>query len=101
MKNYYFKICANEEEMYTALKEGQYDMFIFDLALHSEKDGVQLIKELRQTEEYKLSPILVITAFSSLRDREAAMEAGATEYFVKPVDNKVVLEAVKYCINAL
>ncbi len=94
-EEYHIKICSNDAEMYAALSEDKFNLFIVDLALQSEKDGIQLIKELRQMEEYKNTPIMVVTSFAFQKDRTNAMEAGADEVFFKPIDNKVLLAEVK------
>ena len=49
-------------------------------------DGVQFIEKVRAAGQFNDIPIIIITA---LEDREAlynALEAGATDFLVKPVD---------------
>jgi FixJ family two-component response regulator len=49
-------------------------------------NGLDLIRELRQR-GYDL-PIMVMTAYPSLANRELALAAGAMEYMTKPLDDK-------------
>lgn len=83
---YDFVLCKDEQEFYASLNENHFDVFLIDLALGIGKDGVQLIKELRQKDEYKSSPVIVITAFAMLKDERVSMEAGATKFLRKPLE---------------
>jgi DNA-binding response OmpR family regulator len=94
-KIYDIKISGNVKEFNAALSEDTYDLFIIDLALNCEKDGIDLIKELRQMNKYKETPIIVATAFAFKKDREISLEAGANEFIVKPFDKKNLLEEIK------
>ena len=94
-KDYILKICGDTKGFYAALMADTYDLFIVDLALNCEKDGIDLIKELRQMNHYKGTPIIVVTAFAFRKDKENAMAAGATRFIIKPFDNKKLLEEIK------
>jgi FixJ family two-component response regulator len=48
-------------------------------------NGLDLIKELRL--RYVDIPILAMTAYSSLTNRDLALAAGAQEYLTKPLDD--------------
>lgn len=76
------------EEYYSYLSENSYSAFLVDLSLRGEKDGIYLIKELRQTEKYANTPIVVVTANALKRDEETAINAGATTFIRKPVENE-------------
>lgn len=62
-----------------------------DISLRGNKNGLDLIRELRQKEQYKYLPILCLTAHAFTRDRENAINAGASDYLSKPVSNQVLL----------
>lgn len=94
-KDYILKICRDDIEFYAALSDSTYDLFIVDLALNCEKDGIDLIKELRQMNHYEETPIIVVTAFAFSKDKENAMSAGATQFINKPFYNKMLLEEIK------
>ncbi|MCL4551056.1 MAG: response regulator [Bacteroidetes bacterium] len=87
--------CANDVQFYAALPKKKYDIFLIDLALGKGEDGISLIKKLRQMDEYKSTPIIVVTAYAFKRDEDTAMAAGATKFIRKPVDNKVLLNEFK------
>lgn len=93
-------VCRTDIEFEEKLGNGNYDLFIIDLSLGGGKDGIQLIKDLRQTEKYKKSPILVVTAHAFQRDERASIDAGATRFLRKPVENDLLLETVKELLDS-
>ena len=94
-KDYEIKICGDDEEFYAALRENEFDLFIMDLALNGGKNGIDLIKELRKMEKYKETPVIVVTAFTSRKDKEIAMAAGTTNFISKPFDIETLLTEIK------
>lgn len=48
------------------------------------EDGFQLLKAIRGRVEWRSVPVLMLTAKSQEKDVVAALEAGATDYIVKP-----------------
>ena len=94
-KDYEIRICGDDEEFNAALKENVYDLFIIDLALNCGKTGIDLIRELREMEKYKDTPIIVATAFAYRKDKEIAMAAGTTKFISKPFDMETILTEIK------
>ncbi len=88
-------ICGSDKEFYLALTNNSYDLFIINLALNCEKDGLDLIKELRLMKEYKKTPIIVVTAYAFKRDEINSLAAGANKFITKPFSNKTLLEEIE------
>jgi two-component system, chemotaxis family, chemotaxis protein CheY len=59
------------------------DMIITDLHMPN-LDGIGLIKEVRKNDHYKFTPILYLTTESQQSMKQAAKDAGATGWIVKP-----------------
>jgi CheY-like chemotaxis protein len=70
-----------------------------DISLKSDVDGLQIIRGLREMDVYKTTPVIVITAHAFMRDERKAMEAGATAFIRKPIDNKLLLESLARYVN--
>ena len=87
--------CTNEDEFHSALKSDNYDLVLMDLSLGKGKDGIELIKELRQMESYKTVPIIAVTANVLKKDEEITMAAGATKFVHKPFNNTILLSDCK------
>jgi two-component system OmpR family response regulator len=68
-------------EAYDRASSGAYDALILDLMLPG-LDGLELLRALR--EAGVLTPVLCLTARSSLGDRVTGLDAGADDYLTKP-----------------
>lgn len=73
---------------------GIYDLLILDVMMPG-MDGLSLAKQVRS--QRCTTPILMLSAKSSLEDRVAGLNAGADYYLTKPFDTRELLA----CINAL
>jgi CheY-like chemotaxis protein len=54
-------------------------------------DGYEAMRRLRQDARFSKLPVIVITARAMKGERERCIEAGATEYLIKPVDSEQLL----------
>lgn len=85
-------IARTIHEFYSCIKDNIYDVFLIDLSLRADKNGLDLIEELRQNENYVTTPIVVVTANVLRRDRDNSFKAGATKFIAKPVENHILLK---------
>lgn len=58
-------------------------------------DGIQFIKELRNTSEYKFTPIIVLTTENQDSKMQEGRAAGATGWIVKPFSSDKLIAVVK------
>jgi len=70
------------------------DLIITDLNMPN-KDGIELIKNLRAQETYKFTPILLLTTESQADKKREAKEAGATGWIVKPFFQEKLITTIK------
>lgn len=87
--------CKLGDEFLNLLKKKEFDVFLIDLSLKGEIDGIQLIKELRTSDKYKDYPIVVVTANAFKKDEEVAMAAGASKFLRKPIENERLLQELR------
>src|SRR5215467_8035488 len=78
-------------------RHNRVDMFLTDYKL-PEFDGVQLVRQLRALPHCIDVPIVVITVVDDRRVRYQALEAGATDFLMKPLDEH---ETRARCANLL
>ncbi|MEW6100094.1 MAG: response regulator [Pseudomonadota bacterium] len=75
----------------------------FDLVLTDQNmprmDGITLVKRLRETPQFKSTPILILTTESSDQMKQAGRAAGATGWLVKPFDPNKLLEVIQKVIR--
>ncbi len=70
------------------------EMVITDLNM-PEMDGIELIRQMRQTEKYRFMPILMLTTVSQEEKRQEGQRAGASAWIFKPFHSSQLLEAVR------
>lgn len=69
-----------------------YDMVVLDVGL-PDQSGLQIAKNLRQ--KGYASPILMLTAYSSVTDKVSGLDAGADDYLTKPFSFDELLARVR------
>lgn len=72
------------------------DLIVLDIQL-PEMDGYSVARALRQTPALKVVPMVAVTSYAMVGDREKALAAGCNGYIEKPIDPETfVAEIGKY-----
>ncbi len=74
------------------------DLFLLDLMM-PQPDGFKLCRMLRQTTEFALTPIIIVTALDDSDSRAVAFGAGANDYITKPFHPDELAERIKELLN--
>lgn len=77
-----------------AIRKAAPDIVILDAMLPG-RSGYDILRALRESEETRDLPVLMLTARGQKKDRDLAMGAGATGFMTKPFANAELLEAVR------
>ncbi|MBD2603705.1 response regulator [Scytonema hofmannii FACHB-248] len=75
----------NAAEMWQSLIELQPAVILMDVYLPDE-NGLKLVEQLRDKQQYKTIPIIAQTAMAMKGDREICLTAGVNGYISKPID---------------
>lgn len=96
LKREQFEVSEAEsgEKGLTVAARGKPDLILLDLMLPG-KDGMQICRELKQNEETRDIPVVMMTARGEESDIVAGLELGAEDYIVKPFSPKVLVARVK------
>jgi len=92
--------CDSVEEFYEKYSNNYFDIIITDISLKGDKNGLDLIKEIKASPTYTGTPILCLTAHAQTKVRETALESGADLFITKPVSIKVLREAVEFLLKS-
>ncbi len=68
------------------------DLILMDINMPGEKDGIAATKEILLQQNV---PIIMLTAYSDTAYVEAALDAGACGYLVKPITSEQLLPAIR------
>jgi DNA-binding NtrC family response regulator len=74
------------------LRAGKFDMMISDVRMPG-LSGLETLRRARK--EHATLPVLLVTAFTDVRDAVAAMRDGAVNYLAKPIDLDELLASVR------
>ena len=85
------------EKAYRMCEHQKFDIVITDINMPN-MDGIELIRLLRESENAKYTPILVITTEGGDNVKQAGKAAGASGWIVKPFNPDTLKRAVaKLC----
>lgn len=79
-------------------EQRQYDLLVVDVIM-PEVDGIELTRRVREINTDV--PILILTSAAHPRYQENAIEAGANEYLVKPLNHELFQVAVRKMMPSL
>jgi len=72
------------------LQDDDFSLIVTDINM-PKMDGYTLIREIRKIDQYKDTPIIIISTESEAKDKQKGFNAGANIYIVKPVDQKELI----------
>ncbi len=93
IKDLEFAEADNGKDVLRLVDQMQIDLIILDLVM-PERDGYQVLKELKNSPQHHDIPIIVNSALADISAIEKTLREGAIDYFKKPLspnDMKVVL----------
>lgn len=97
LKNSGFKVITATDGMDALEKisssDSNVDMIITDLNMPN-MDGYELIATLRRNEQFKQTPIIILSSEEDDADKRRGSDAGADSYLTKPFKSSVLLYEV-------
>lgn len=85
---------ADGTAFWAALQHTRPDLVILDVMLPG-KDGVQLLKDMKATAEFRDIPVIMATAKGTEFDKIQSLDLGADDYLVKPFGMMEMVSRVK------
>jgi len=87
----------NGTEALIKLEHGQFKLVVSDVQMPV-MDGFQLLKNMQH--KYSETPVLLMTAFGTIPKAVEAMQAGASDYLIKPFDAQALVSKVADYVSA-
>ena len=75
---------TSSDDAYDAIYEHAYDLYLLDVKVPGEKNGFEMLEELRQ--HGNKTPAIFITSLTDIDDLSRGYECGACDYIRKPFD---------------
>jgi len=73
----------SSEEFEQALLENAFSLIYLDIMLPGTKDGYALLKELKEMEDRKNIPVVMLSNLGQINEMQRAMDLGAMDYLIK------------------
>ena len=70
------------------------DIILMDIQLPV-MDGYDTTRAIRSIESFKETPIIAITSYAMVGDREKTLEAGCTDYMEKPIQPENFIKRIQ------
>lgn len=93
MEGYEVITADNGQKALQQVERGQPDLVILDARLPG-IDSFDICRQLRQQEATRNLPIILLSAKGRPIDRQAGLDAGASDYVMKPFSPKRLLETI-------
>ncbi len=71
-----------------------YDLILMDINLGLGINGMEATRQIRKIPGYAQTPIIAVTAYAMVGDREIFLEAGCTHYISKPFTKQEIVELI-------
>ena len=84
---------TGEQGVALAIKERP-DLIIMDIGLPG-IDGLEATKRIRESEEAGDVPVVALTSYAMIGDRERAMNAGCSDYIEKPIKPATIMAKIE------
>ncbi len=79
-------------------KSGEVNLVVCDLEMPM-MNGFQFLKALRQNENLKNTPVIILTSRDSDKHRKLALQLGAAAYLIKPCDEQELFDTISRIIT--
>ena len=95
-KGYRISIARSGIEAIQRAQEDKPDLILMDIQM-PDLDGLEATRRIRSDSDVRLArtPIIAVTALAMPGDRERCLQAGANDYFSKPVNFREMLAAIE------
>jgi len=93
LKNHYIVDCVSKgKDAVEMAKNNSYDLILMDINLGSGMNGLEAASEIKKFERYEKIPVIAMTAYALIGDKERFIEEGCTHYISKPFEKTELLD---------
>lgn len=85
LKGYLVLTAADGQRAVEVALENFPDLIILDLEL-PRRDGLSVARDLRSHSNFENVPIIILSGHDPMEHKQSAMDAGCTDYLLKPLD---------------
>jgi PAS domain S-box-containing protein len=94
-KEFDFSYANNEMQALKFLKECKFSLVLLDINLGSGINGLDILKKIRQIPVCREVPVIAVTAYAMIGDKDRFINAGCDDYISKPFDKMEFYELME------
>ena len=96
LEEYYFlDLAKNGKEAINLAQNNKYDLILMDINLGKDDDGMTVARKIKEIKGFKDVPVIALTAYAMLGDKEKFIDAGCAGYISKPFVKDYLLNTIK------
>ena len=95
-EGYETKVTHTGTDGLIAYREGVWDLILLDIML-PEMNGLDVLKRIRKDE--RMTPVILLTAKSDVKDKVAGLDLGANDYITKPFEFDELLARIRAALR--
>ncbi|MFN3871606.1 MAG: PAS domain S-box protein [Ignavibacterium sp.] len=88
-------VVNNADDAIEIVKTKNFDLILMDIGLSGDKNGLDVVQELRLMPQYNSIPIIAVTAYALDSDRDKMLSSGCTHYLAKPFPRQKLIELLE------
>ncbi|AFH49754.1 PAS/PAC domain protein [Ignavibacterium album JCM 16511] len=85
----------NADDAIEIAKNKNFDLILMDIGLSGDKNGLDVVREIRMMPQYHSTPIAAVTAYAMDSDRDKMLSSGCTHYLAKPFPRKQLIDLLE------
>jgi DNA-binding response OmpR family regulator len=95
---FHSRLANNGEEALRQVRHRPPDLIILDVMMPG-MDGIEVCRQLKDNDETRLIPIVIMTALDQPEDKIRGIEAGADDFLFKPVNQSELMARVRTALR--
>ena len=93
--SYDIEFAATGKQALLMIDETQYQIILLDINLKENISGIDIVRLLRKSPRYAATPIVAVTAYTMMGDRERFLSEGFTYYLPKPFSKEDLVAMIQ------
>jgi CheY-like chemotaxis protein len=85
-------ITDSSDKALEILKKEKVDIILMDISIRGKKNGLELTKELKASNEFSHIPVIAISAHAFEEDKQNALASGCNNFLSKPFSKQSLLD---------
>uniref|UniRef100_A0A7V2ZJ18 histidine kinase n=1 Tax=Ignavibacterium album TaxID=591197 RepID=A0A7V2ZJ18_9BACT len=85
----------NADDALEVVKSKKFDLILMDIGLSGDKNGLDVVQEIRKMKDYQSTPIAAVTAYALDSDRDKMLSSGCTHYLAKPFPRQKLIDLLE------